>query len=103
MTVKPFSPDEAKEAHVHSIPDEVIETVNQLLGEKFFSLNQTVIIYQGEVIAAVVARGLSEKDLFDKHWLDFESVYEKQGWTVVYDKPGYNESYRPYWEFRKSP
>lgn len=101
MTVKPFSPDEAKAAHVHSIPNEVIDTVNRLLGERFYNTNHSVTIYQDEVVEAVVALGLSKADLFDKHWLDFEPVYEKQGWSVTYDKPGFNESYPASWVFRK--
>ncbi len=26
-------------------------------------------------------------------WLNVEELYRAQGWTVTYDKPGYNESY----------
>lgn len=28
-----------------------------------------------------------------------DAVYEKAGWKVSYDKPGYNESYDPYFKF----
>ena len=39
--------------------------------------------------------------IFSNHWLDVEDIYRKQGWKVVYDSPGYDESYDAYYEFRK--
>jgi hypothetical protein len=32
-------------------------------------------------------------EIFHRGWLDVEDAYRAEGWTVVYDKPGYNESY----------
>ena len=32
---------------------------------------------------------------------DFEPIYEKAGWKVSYDGPGYNESYDGYYIFKK--
>jgi hypothetical protein len=42
---------------------------------------------------------VSRNDFFDKHWLDFESIFRKAGWKVKYTKPGYNESFPAYWTF----
>jgi len=38
-------------------------------------------------------------DFFDKHWLDFEALFEKVGWKVYHDKPAYNENYEPTFKF----
>ena len=43
----------------------------------------------------------TRKKLFDEHHLDFEPLYEEQGWSVSYDKPSYNETYEANWTFRK--
>ena len=45
-----------------------------------------------------------ENDVFIKlihknHWPDFEDVYRKAGWTVVYKSPAYNESAQPIFTF----
>lgn len=101
MTIKPHSPNEAHDAHEHTIPAEVIEEVNRLLAERYYRPDVTVTIYQDELLKLLIARGLSSADLFDKHQLDFETVYEKQGWVVKYDSPAFNESYREYWKFSK--
>jgi gamma-glutamylcysteine synthetase len=44
---------------------------------------------------------ISSKEIYDKKYLDIESLYKKHGWVVVYDKPGYSETYDPYWTFTK--
>jgi len=31
--------------------------------------------------------------IFEMGWLDVEDAYRAQGWNVVYDRPGYCESY----------
>jgi hypothetical protein len=31
--------------------------------------------------------------IFEKGLLDVETVYERAGWKVTYDKPAYNETY----------
>lgn len=42
---------------------------------------------------------------FDGHdinsWVDFEDLYRKQGWKVVYDKPAYCETYKAYFVLSK--
>ena len=33
---------------------------------------------------------------------DVEDIYEKAGWDVTYDTPGYNETYEPKFTFKPS-
>lgn len=43
---------------------------------------------------------VKRQEIFDNGWLDIETVYEDSGWSVEYDKPGYNESYEASWTFK---
>jgi hypothetical protein len=98
---KALSPNEADElrSQGHSIPPEVIEAVNDLIVTKpgnFFSLMIS------DVKRAISDKmGISTADILD-HWLDFEPVYRKAGWSVHYDRPGYNENYEGHYKFNKA-
>lgn len=98
--VKAFSPADAEAARDVSIPDGVIVAVNDLLAKKY--RKGAIILRIGEVQTAIVAEmKLLDKSQIVQHWLDFEEIYRKQGWKVVYDGPGYNESYEGYYEFNR--
>lgn len=105
--MKPFTPDEAVASKLSSIPDAVIETVNKLLSMRYsnggrasFRISEIV----GPALEQMQAQGIkvSKDDFFSKKWLDFEDVYRKQGWKVVYDNPGCCEDYEGYWEFTRA-
>lgn len=94
---RPFSPKEIV-AHKQAIlPEEVFTVVNALLAQKL--CNDTANLLQDEVVAALVAAGLSKDDIFKKGYLNFEDSYKANGWAVEYDKPGYNENYQANWTF----
>ncbi len=97
--VKPYSPEEAMVAGIAGIPNEVIEVVNALLAEGSRAGSKSVIIGQPELVKLLAEKGLTPQQLDKNNWLDFEQLYRDQGWTVVYDRPGYNESYDAGWEF----
>ena len=44
---------------------------------------------------------ITSQDVLDKDYLNIEEVFRAVGWVVIYDKPAYNESYEPTFEFRK--
>lgn len=94
--VKPISPDQVGDGS--HIPDEVFEVVNKLLHANWTGRRAT--IKQKDVIRELASE-YSPQSLFDSGWLNFEGAYRAQGWKVVYDKPGYNESYEAYWEFTR--
>ena len=99
MAVKPISPDEVVSEKLKVLPDVVIEVVNGLIAQKWNG--HSAKIKQEEIILALTERGLSRKDISKKNLLELEDVYRQQGWKVAYDRPGYCESYDPFFEFKK--
>lgn len=99
--VKPISPKDIMDNLETIIPSIVIESVNRLLKDKYRGTG-SVSIKQDEIINEIIANygsRLSRQEIFDKKWLDFESLYRKNGWKVEYDKPAYNENYDAYFKF----
>jgi len=103
--VKPYSPtDVKKNASVH-FPDEVFSAVNELLCKHF--RNGYAVINQNDILSLIIEKynqnhpnkQITRQDVFAAEWLNFEEIYRDVGWTVVYDKPGYDESYEPTFEF----
>lgn len=86
------------------IPEFVIEIVNKMIKEAWDG--EEAKISQKDVVDKIL-RGypgmekITTGTVYKKHWLDFEDLYRKVGWKVIYDKPGFNESYEPYFKFTK--
>jgi len=96
----PITPDEAAAHKAAVLPEGVIEEFNDLIALAFDGRTATVM--QDDVAEAVAGRlGISVNEVFDRHLLDVEPVYRAAGWEVQYDKPGFNESYRPYFKFSR--
>ena len=91
--VKPISPSEIIENLDKIIPPVVIQAVNNLLTDKF--RGHEVMLCQNDIISEIqrLDNNISRDEIFKKHLLDFEGLYEKNGWSVKYDKPGFNENY----------
>lgn len=93
---RPITPEEAE--LTYTIPPEVYDAFNSLLQGK--PRGKPIRIKQTEVVELIVTKLKCErKDIFENHWLDVEEDYRKAGWTVTYDKPGFNECYDPYYKF----
>ena len=71
------------------------DVVNALLSKGQTTIKQT------EVVRLIEASGVKRTTIFEDHYLDFEDAYRSRGWTVEYDKPGYNESGEPVWRFSR--
>lgn len=112
MTIRPFTPHEAVEAGrrlaITQIPDYVVAAVNNLLTKAFAIPNQpkSVNIYQDKLISEILrlapshgVHGLTQTQIFDQHLLDIEVLFREQGWNVIYDRPGYGESYEAFFKF----
>lgn len=86
----------------NGIPNLVFEVVNELLLTKPRK-NNKIIITQDEILKELTGDKdcgrFSRQEVFDNGWLDFEDIYREVGWKVTYDKPGYNENYKPYFIF----
>lgn len=99
-TLKPITPVEASRRFANEIiPDEIIAAVNELIVQNL--VKDIATITQHEIVELAVLKGLKREDIFENRWLDIEEVYRAAGWTVGYDKPGYNESYKASFTFRK--
>jgi hypothetical protein len=79
------------------IPDEVFATFNALIAQNIMHGRATV--KQGDVVTRLVDGGLNRSEIYARHWLDVEDSYREAGWKVEYDKPGYNETYEPFFVF----
>jgi hypothetical protein len=87
--------------------EQTIEAFNELIREKW--QGKEARIYQKDVVDRILSKlpvledekSSGRRDLiFETHQLDVEDLYRKQGFKVSYDKPGYNETYEPYWIFK---
>ena len=104
-SVMPISREEAlkiRKENRNGIPDLVFEVVNNLLLTKPWK-NNRIFITQDEILNKLTGDEdcgkLNRQTILDKGWLDFEDIYRENGWKVTYDKPGYNENYKPYFIF----
>ena len=54
----------------------------------------SAVIKQDEAARLIADKlGIAVSDVFSAGYLNIESAYEKVGWKVEYDKPGFNETY----------
>lgn len=61
------------------------------------------VLFQSQIVEKLInLTGYDRKFIFDNNLLDFEQAYRDNGWSVVYDKPAYNESYDATFTFTKS-
>ena len=99
--VEPISPKDVLGLKEKVIPFEVIEAFNEMIASKFDGRQSRFV--QKDVVKLILkkfdeygnkdAGRVGNKRVFDNDWLDVEPLYEKRGWNVEYDKPGYNETY----------
>lgn len=95
MPVRPITPQEASTgAH---IPDIVFTTINKYLQER--GGQDRIVLQQEKLMQMLEAEGIDRKEAYDKRWIDIEPYYIKAGWSVTYDKPGYNEEGSAYFVF----
>ena len=89
----PIRPDQVAAKKGTTIPAQVFEAFDEMLVEKW--RDGVAVIQLDEVVTRILAKdtGITRNQLFDNGWLDVEPAYEEAGWRVVYDKPGYNETY----------
>lgn len=98
MASKPIKPSQAVSLKKSTIPDEVIDAFNELIA-KNLSGNYSSFT-QDQVVKLIVSKGIPSNEIYENHWLDVEDIYRKEGWSVEYDKPGYNESYAASFTFK---
>ena len=91
--VAPITPQEILDDLPNIIPSFVFEAVNKLLKQKF--RGSSVTIKQDEILQEIekLQKTYTRQEIYGNKWMDFEKVYRDNGWSVEYDKPGYNENY----------
>lgn len=103
--ITPITPEEAKKSLLTKIEPEMIQAVNELIVEnlkgrssqfkqqeiedKYLKIKNLHGEYGREEMRRVYEKGL----------MDIEGLFEKYGWNVEYNKPGYNESGNCYFTF----
>jgi hypothetical protein len=98
--VKAIKPSDIMDNLDTIIDPAVIQAVNEILKEKF--RGDSVTILQKDIVSRAIKINskLTSDILYKNHHLDFEPIFRKAGWSVSYDKPGYNESYEASFEFK---
>lgn len=110
MPNEPIIPLTPSEVHVQFTRDfdpYIIQAVNNLLVKKFSPGIRSLIIKRDEVLTEYFRispsdgrnQAIRRAELFENHQLDFEELFSKYGWIVKYDKPGWDETYEPFFEF----
>jgi len=103
INMLPLSPKQVKAEKLEAIPDFVIEAVNDLIRQNYSDYGFT-LLYQKDIVQLIIDRhNVSEDEIYKNKWLDFEDLYRKAGWAVVYDKPAYCESYPATFKFTPIP
>lgn len=93
--VKPITPAEARQKQVDQIPDFVFEAFNELISQKIGDHKSVTIILKDAInlVMKKAPPNITETMLHQNNWLDVEQAYRNVGWKVVYDQPGWDESY----------
>lgn len=97
--VQAISPADIAIQKAEGFPDFVLDEWNKMIAHKFTAGRARV--GQDEMVAALLPHTQhgNRQEVFDNGWLNVEEIYRKQGWQVVYDKPGYNETYEASFTF----
>ncbi|MCL4384491.1 hypothetical protein M1116_03485 [Patescibacteria group bacterium] len=95
--VGPISPEQVAELKAGSVPQEVFDAFNDLILEKINEGHASFTLK--EVVARMTSKGLDEKDIFNKGWLNIEPAYRKKGWKVGFERPAPDETYDSYFTF----
>lgn len=98
--MKPITPIEALASR--KVPDEVISVFNKLIINNADINDEEAIVYQDEAILEILKLmpEIKRQDIFDKHWLDVEPLYQNAGWIVRYYKETIGSYDKSYYSFR---
>ncbi len=101
----PIKPSEVESVKTSSIPEEVFEAFNELIASSFNGRESCVLqhVALDRIVHKFLISGkeVTKDAIVANHWLDVEPSYRGAGWSVIYDKPGYNETYEANFTFRK--
>lgn len=93
---------EITELKMSRIPEKVFNAFNKAIadnlskGYAYVTQEEVVVL----ILSEMAGTDIDRHDIFNNGWLDVEPFYEMKGWTVTSNKPGFNETYEPSWEFK---
>jgi hypothetical protein len=96
IPTNPITPGEVLGLKEKLLPGFVMRTWNRLIAQNM--QGKTSFITQAEMVKAL-ENFCSRKVIFELGYLEVDEIYKKAGWKVKYDRPGFNETYEPFWEF----
>ena len=96
----PIKPEDVDTVKAATLPPEVFDVFNTAIIKSWDGTKSK--IYQNEVADALCeVLEITMDEIFRRKYLDVESAYRANGWSVTYDKPGYCETYQAYFVFSK--
>jgi hypothetical protein len=102
--INPIKPSEVVEKKLAAIPNEMIQAVNEMIVKHWdgheATFKQDELIERYFVIIDKPNSQSNREILFENRFLNFEPIFEKEGWNVKYDKPGFNENYPSTFTFK---
>ncbi len=107
ITHRPIRPDEVVKEQ--SFPEAVYQAFNQLITRHWDGSRATFT--QKEAVELIVShlqyelynhtRESLRARVYAERLLDVEAKYRAEGWSVTYDRPGYNETYEATFTFKR--
>lgn len=105
---RPLKIEELGTVQTANLPPEVFNAVNGLIAAHWDG--HQAVVRQEEIVNAIIYEWnqrsgpttITRREIFDRHYLDFEAAYSQFGWHVYYDKPAYNENYAPNFQFKRA-
>lgn len=96
----PIKPSEVSAHKTATFPEDVFEAFNAEIAASWDG--RTAIVNQHKVVERLKsALSIDRRDVFNLGYLNVEESYRAAGWTVEYDKPGYNETYEATFTFTR--
>jgi len=97
--IKPLSPKDLNKNIDKVIPSFVIKAVNKLLKKDF--RGSEVIIKKKDLITEInKIKEISDIELYGNKWLDFEPIFRKNGWNVMYETPDRDQNFDDFFRFK---
>lgn len=97
---KPIRPQDIGSAKAEHFPAAVFDAFNAEITHRYFG--KRAVVKQSAVVERLVKAGFGRSEIYSSGWLNVEDAYRAAGWTVGYEKPGFNESGEATFEFRAS-
>ena len=97
--VQAIKPGDIAKTKADMFPEKVIDAWNKLIAKRFTAGRARVTQEEAMQMLIPLTPNGDRREVYDEGWLDIEEVYREQGWGVKFDKPGYCETYEPYFVF----